>query len=139
MKQRDLANLLNRAAAALETPRDLSNLEQDDLVEELTVAAEEAEAETETNDLAYYKSQVRELERQQSVWHQERTRLNGDKLILLRALKGVQDVLRTALEAVEARQMLCDEANSMKKPAAAEQQAATVRLEEGPGDWLVTP
>jgi len=69
-------------------------------------------------DLAYYKSLATNLQRQQSVWHQERTQLNGDKLILLRALKGVQDVLRTALEAVEARQMMCDSANSMKKPVA---------------------
>ena len=43
MKQRDLAELLNRAAAALETPDHLSDLERDDLVEDLVVAAKEME------------------------------------------------------------------------------------------------
>ena len=42
MKPRDLANLLNRAAAALETPGDLSDAEKGDLILDLTVAGGEA-------------------------------------------------------------------------------------------------
>lgn len=38
-KSKDLANLLNRAAAALETPLDLTPLDITKLVEDLTVAA----------------------------------------------------------------------------------------------------
>lgn len=41
MKARDLANLLNRAAAAFETPNDLSEDEKAELVEDLTTAAAE--------------------------------------------------------------------------------------------------
>lgn len=41
MKERDLVNLLNRAAAAIETPNDLNDQERDELVEDLTVAANE--------------------------------------------------------------------------------------------------
>lgn len=41
MKQRDLANLLNRAAAAIENPSDLSDRERVDVVEDLVEAAEE--------------------------------------------------------------------------------------------------
>ena len=43
MKARDLANLLNRAAAAIETPGDLSDRERVDVVEDLTTAAKEIE------------------------------------------------------------------------------------------------
>lgn len=39
-KKRDLRNLLNRAAAALENPRDLTSEEVAELVEDLTVEAE---------------------------------------------------------------------------------------------------
>lgn len=46
MKKRDLVNLLNRAAAFIETPRDLSPIERDELAEDLTVAAKELEEET---------------------------------------------------------------------------------------------
>jgi hypothetical protein len=41
LKTRDLVNLLNRAAAALETPADLTEQEQGELVQDLTAAAEE--------------------------------------------------------------------------------------------------
>ncbi len=39
LKKRDLANLLNRAAAALETPDDLNELEVSELIEDLVVEA----------------------------------------------------------------------------------------------------
>ena len=39
MKTRDLVNLLNRAAAALETPGDLEPGDVEALIEDLTVAA----------------------------------------------------------------------------------------------------
>jgi hypothetical protein len=42
LKPRDLANLLNRAAAALETPDDLTPQDKADLIEDLVVAAKEA-------------------------------------------------------------------------------------------------
>jgi hypothetical protein len=41
MKNQDLVNLLNRAAAYLETPGDISKAEVDYLIEDLTVAAKE--------------------------------------------------------------------------------------------------
>ena len=41
MSARDLAALLNRAAAALETPADLTPSDVDALIEDLCVAAEE--------------------------------------------------------------------------------------------------
>jgi hypothetical protein len=40
MKPRDLANLLNRAAAALETPDDLSEIELEELIEDLQAEAD---------------------------------------------------------------------------------------------------
>jgi hypothetical protein len=40
MKPRDLAALLRRAAAALETPEDLTSKEVDEVVEDLVEAAE---------------------------------------------------------------------------------------------------
>lgn len=43
MKTRDLINLLNRAAAAIETPNDLSEVETIELIEDLIVAAEAME------------------------------------------------------------------------------------------------
>lgn len=45
VKKRDLINLLNRAAAALETPNDLTQEEKDFLVEDLVVAAKNLENE----------------------------------------------------------------------------------------------
>lgn len=39
MKTRDLLNLLNRAAAALETPKDLTPKERAELIEDLLHAA----------------------------------------------------------------------------------------------------
>lgn len=44
MKNRDLKNLLNRGAAALETPQDLNEQERKDLAEDLTAAAKGLEA-----------------------------------------------------------------------------------------------
>jgi len=41
MKRRELVLLLNRAAAALETPNDLTEEEKAHVVEDLAVAAEE--------------------------------------------------------------------------------------------------
>lgn len=41
IKAKDLKNLLNRAAAALETPKDLTPQEVAELVEDLLAAAEE--------------------------------------------------------------------------------------------------
>lgn len=43
MKRRDLVNLLNRAAAALETPEDLTETGIALLIEDLCVAARELE------------------------------------------------------------------------------------------------
>ncbi len=39
MKHRDLHNLLNRAAAAIETPGDITARDRDDLIEDLATAA----------------------------------------------------------------------------------------------------
>ena len=41
MKNRELVNLLNRAAAALETPQDLTKEDMEQLIEDLIVAAKE--------------------------------------------------------------------------------------------------
>lgn len=41
MKNRDLKNLLNRAAAAIETPQDLNRTQEIELLEDLTVAAKQ--------------------------------------------------------------------------------------------------
>lgn len=43
MKPRELASLLRRAAAAIETPDDLSNEERMHVVEDLCVAADQTE------------------------------------------------------------------------------------------------
>lgn len=44
MKHRELINLLHRAAAALETPSDLTEADKKALVEDLVYAAEEVNA-----------------------------------------------------------------------------------------------
>lgn len=41
MKKRDLVNLLNRAAAAIENPADLNHNEVQELLEDLLTAADE--------------------------------------------------------------------------------------------------
>jgi hypothetical protein len=46
MKTRDLINLLNRAAAAIETPADLEHNEVLDLLEDLLQLAQKLEQET---------------------------------------------------------------------------------------------
>ena len=43
MKTKELVNLLNRAAAALETPQDLNPFEIEDLTRDLTITAREIE------------------------------------------------------------------------------------------------
>jgi len=45
MKPRDLASLLRRAAAALETPKDLTSKEKDEVIEDLVEAADEIDPE----------------------------------------------------------------------------------------------
>jgi hypothetical protein len=46
MKNRDLINLINRAAAAIETPADLTEDEIQDLLDDLDAAALELEDQT---------------------------------------------------------------------------------------------
>ena len=43
---KELVNLLNRAAAALESPLDLNPIEMNELIEDLVCAANELESET---------------------------------------------------------------------------------------------
>ena len=75
MKNRDLVNLLNRAAAALETPKDLQPDEVDFLIEDLTVAAEEFQKE-----------------------HEAATDPNAPQLAKLRVLVLQQQILKKANE-----------------------------------------
>jgi hypothetical protein len=50
MKRRDLVNLLNRARAALETPKDLTPRQVADLIDDLYLAADDEKRALEEED-----------------------------------------------------------------------------------------
>lgn len=58
MKTRDMQNLLNRAAAALETPADLSEAEKRELIEDLTASPETRRLKIRYVDVTTYECEV---------------------------------------------------------------------------------